>query len=102
MPALGGGYALLKWVTSFPGNPRPWAADRVRAGAPLERGDRRAARGARRSRGHGVARRQRACRGRDARPLFGTVAVIGCGVNGAGNRGACWPRLGLRTPRLRS
>ena len=21
MPALGGGYALLKWVTSFPGNP---------------------------------------------------------------------------------
>jgi alanine dehydrogenase len=22
MPALGGGYALLKWVTSFPGNPR--------------------------------------------------------------------------------
>ena len=22
MPALGGGYAILKWVTSFPGNPR--------------------------------------------------------------------------------
>src|SRR5437660_9595789 len=21
MPALGGGYALLKWITSFPGNP---------------------------------------------------------------------------------
>ena len=21
MPALGGGHALLKWVTSFPGNP---------------------------------------------------------------------------------
>ena len=22
MPALGGGYALLKWISSFPGNPR--------------------------------------------------------------------------------
>ena len=27
MPALGGGHALLKWVTSFPGNPRARAAD---------------------------------------------------------------------------
>ena len=31
MPALGGGHALLKWVTSFPGNPGARAADRERA-----------------------------------------------------------------------
>ena len=39
MPALGGGHALLKWVTSFPGNPGARAADRDRARDPLGRGD---------------------------------------------------------------
>ena len=33
MPALGGGYAALKWVTSFPGNPAEGPADRHRARA---------------------------------------------------------------------
>ena len=31
MPALGGGHALLKWVTSFPGQSRARPADRERA-----------------------------------------------------------------------
>ena len=44
MPALGGGHALLKWVTSFPGNPArglPTVSGLVRA---LRRGDGRRAR----------------------------------------------------------
>ena len=37
MPARGGGFALLKWVTSFPGQPRAGAADGDRRDLPLER-----------------------------------------------------------------
>ena len=44
MPALGGGHALLKWVTSFPGNPAQGPADGDGARAALERGDGRSSR----------------------------------------------------------
>ena len=84
MPALGGGHALLKWVTSFPGNPAlglPTVTGSCRlndaetgelvGGARRRRGDRTAHRG-----GSGA-------RGRDARPRRRSVAVVGCGVNGA-------------------
>ena len=37
MPALGAGHALLKWVTSFPGNPGARPADRDRARARVRR-----------------------------------------------------------------
>ena len=39
MPALGGGHALLKWVTSLPGQSGSRAADGDRPRAALERGD---------------------------------------------------------------
>ena len=39
MPALGGGHALLKWVTSFPGNPAR-AADGDGPRAPVGRVER--------------------------------------------------------------
>ena len=44
MPALGGGHALLKWVTSFPGNPArgPADGDGRRAGLRRENGQLRA------------------------------------------------------------
>ena len=44
MPALGGGYALLKWVTSFPGNPDIGLPTVIGAGAALGRLDRRSSR----------------------------------------------------------
>ena len=70
MPALGGGHALLKWVTSFPGQPRARAADRDRArdrSRTRETGARRGA--ARRGRGDGAPHRRRGgARGGDARP----------------------------------
>ncbi len=37
MPAAGGGHAVLKWVTSFPENPRARPADRGRGRPPLRR-----------------------------------------------------------------
>ena len=37
MPALGGGHALLKWVTSFPGQSRAGPADGERGRPPLGR-----------------------------------------------------------------
>ena len=84
MPALGGGHTLLKWVTSFPGNPLPWAADGHRARRALERRHRDGRGDPRRGgcdrtpdwRGGGdCLRRARPARRRDA-------AVIGAGVNG--------------------
>ena len=76
MPALGGGHALLKWVTSFPGNParglptvtRPRGAlgrlDRA-VEAVLDAGARdRAADRRRGGAGGGDARRDRAVRPR--------------------------------------
>ena len=84
MPALGDGHAVLKWVTSFPGNPQG-PAHRHRARAALRHGDRRA------PRTDGCGGRDGAAdgggggdRGRDAVPAGAeTTAVIGCGVNGA-------------------
>ena len=58
MPALGGGHALLKWVTSFPGQSRARPADRERRRDPLERRDRR------RRGGHGRGLGDRAAHGR--------------------------------------
>ena len=69
MPALGGGHALLKWVTSFPGQSGAGLADGDRARAPLRRDERDAEGGARRGRGDVAAHRCGRGAGRgDARP----------------------------------
>ena len=85
MPALGGGYALLKWVTSFPGNPSRGLptvtglvllsnAETGQLEAVLDAGAVTALRTA----AAGVI-------AADAlgRPGATTTAVVGCGVNGA-------------------
>jgi ornithine cyclodeaminase/alanine dehydrogenase-like protein (mu-crystallin family) len=83
MPALGGGHALLKWVTSFPGNPARGlptvtglvvlsSADEGRIEAVLDAGAVTALRTA----AAGVLAAETL-----GRP--GVTAVIGCGVNGA-------------------
>ena len=81
MPALGGGHALLKWVTSFPGNPAqglPTVMGLVLL-SDASNGSLRAA--ARRRRRDGAADRcGRGARGGDARPL-------GCGDCGRRRRG---------------
>ena len=69
MPALGGGHALLKWITSFPGNPARGLADGGGHRARLGRVDGRAAGGARRGVGDGAPhRRGGSARRGDARP----------------------------------
>jgi ornithine cyclodeaminase/alanine dehydrogenase-like protein (mu-crystallin family) len=85
MPALGGGHALLKWVTSFPGNPARGLptvtglvllsnADTGQLDAVLDA----AAVTALRTAAAGVIAADAL-----ARPGAETVAVVGCGVNGA-------------------
>lgn len=85
MPALGGGHALLKWVTSFPGNPARGLptvsglvllsnAETGRLEAVLDA----AAVTALRTAAAGVLAAETLCR-----PGAGSAAVIGCGVNGA-------------------
>ena len=85
MPALGAGHALLKWVTSFPGNPARGLptvtglvllsdAETGRLEAVLDA----AAVTALRTAAAGVLAADALCRA-DA----STYAVIGCGVNGA-------------------
>ncbi len=85
MPALGGGHALLKWVTSFPGNPAkglPTVTGLVllsnaETGA-LEAIFDAAAVTALRTAAAGVIAAETLCRSGAE-----SVAVIGCGVNGA-------------------
>jgi alanine dehydrogenase len=85
MPALGGGHALLKWVTSFPGNPARGLptvtglvllsnADTGELQAVLDA----AALTALRTAAAGVLAADTL-----ARPDAASVAVVGCGVNGA-------------------
>ena len=85
MPALGGGHALLKWVTSFPGNPGRGLptvtglvllsnADTGQLEAVLDA----AAVTALRTAAAGVIAAETL-----GRPGARTTAVVGCGVNGA-------------------
>ena len=85
MPALGGGHALLKWVTSFPGNPARGLptvtglvllsnADTGQLEAVLDA----AAVTALRTAAAGVIAADAL-----ARPDAETIAVVGCGVNGS-------------------
>jgi ornithine cyclodeaminase/alanine dehydrogenase-like protein (mu-crystallin family) len=85
MPALGGGHALLKWVTSFPGNPARGLptvtglvllsdAEDGRLLAVLDA----AAVTALRTAAAGVLAAETLCR-----PDASSYAVVGCGVNGA-------------------
>jgi ornithine cyclodeaminase/alanine dehydrogenase-like protein (mu-crystallin family) len=85
MPALGGGHALLKWVTSFPGNPArglPTVTGLVLLSnaetGQLEAVLDAAAVTALRTAAAGVLAADTLCRAGAA-----TYAVIGCGVNGA-------------------
>ena len=57
MPAIGGGHALLKWVTSFPGNPTARLADGNRIGSAFRRRRRTSPRCARCGGGHGATNR---------------------------------------------
>jgi alanine dehydrogenase len=85
MPARGGGYAALKWVTSFPGNPErglPVVAGALLlsdadSGALLAIVDCAAVTSLRTGAAAAVSARAL------ARPDARTVGVIGCGVNGA-------------------
>ena len=85
MPAIGDGHALLKWVTSFPGNSGSRPTDGHRARPPLRRGGRAAPRRSRRRRGDGASYRRRGrARSGHALPRGGVVLRrVGCGVNGA-------------------
>jgi len=85
MPAIGGGHALLKWVTSFPGNPARGlptvtglvvlsGAEDGRLLAVLDA----AAVTALRTAAAGVLAADTLCR-----PEASSYAVVGCGVNGA-------------------
>ena len=85
MPALGGDLALLKWVTSFPGNPQqglPTVSGVVclsdaRTGVPLAILDARAVTALRTGAVAAVATQALAAGG--AR----TVGIVGCGLHGA-------------------
>ena len=104
MPALGGGHALLKWVTSFPGNPArglPTVTGLVLLSSAetgqLEAVLDAAAVTALRTAAAGVLAADTLCRAGAA-----TYAVVGCGVNGAETirmlaaRGRRAARLGRR------
>ena len=86
MPARGDGFALLKWVTSFPAQLRARPAGRHRGAAALRRRDRRAA-GDHGLRLDHLASHRRRGRGLRAGPGAdggaSSVGLIGCGVNGA-------------------
>jgi ornithine cyclodeaminase/alanine dehydrogenase-like protein (mu-crystallin family) len=85
MPALGGELALLKWITSFPGNPAqglPTVSGVVclsdrRTGIPLALLDARAVTALRTGAVAAVASRAL------ARPDARTAGIVGCGLHGA-------------------
>jgi ornithine cyclodeaminase/alanine dehydrogenase-like protein (mu-crystallin family) len=85
MPALGGELALLKWITSFPGNPEqglPTVSGVVclsdrRTGVPLALLDARAVTALRTGAVAAVASRAL------ARPDAHSVGIVGCGLHGA-------------------
>jgi alanine dehydrogenase len=85
MPAIGGGHALLKWVTSFPGNPARGLPTVTGLVVLSDSGDGRllalldaAAVTALRTAAAGVLAADTLCR-----PEASSYAVAGCGVNGA-------------------
>ena len=109
MPALGGGHALLKWVTSFPGNPLQGLPTVTGVVLVSDAENGQLARGARR--GSVTALRTGAAAVLAAETLgradAATAPVIGAGVNGQ-RGGADVPRarpggqrLGRRTRRAR-
>ena len=85
MPARGDGVALLKWITSFPGNPERGlptvmgviCLSDAQTGAPLMLLDARAVTALRTGAVAAVATRALAPEG------AGTVGIIGCGLHGA-------------------
>jgi alanine dehydrogenase len=86
MPALGGGFAMLKWVSSFPGNPARHGLPTVmgvvclsdaETSAPRMLLDARAVTALRTGAVAAVAAQAL------ARPGAATVGVIGCGLHGA-------------------
>jgi alanine dehydrogenase len=85
MPAIGGSHALLKWVTSFPGNPARGLPTVTGLVVLSDSGDGRllalldaAAVTALRTAAAGVLAADTLCR-----PEASSYAVVGCGVNGA-------------------
>ena len=87
MPALGGGFAMLKWISSFPGNPAAHGLPTVMGvvclsdaatSEPLH-----AARRARRDRAAHRARSRRSPRRRSRGADAATVGIVGCGLHGA-------------------
>jgi ornithine cyclodeaminase/alanine dehydrogenase-like protein (mu-crystallin family) len=85
MPALGGGFALLKWITSFPGNPAHGlptvngvvCLSDARTGLPLALLDAPAVTALRTGAVAAVAALAL------ARPGARSVGIVGCGLNGA-------------------
>jgi alanine dehydrogenase len=85
MPARGGGLALLKWITSFPGNPQRGlptvmgviCLSDAETGQPLMLLDARSVTALRTGAVAAVASRAL------ARAGAGTVGIIGCGLHGA-------------------
>ena len=85
MPALGGGFALLKWITSFPGNLAHGlptvngvvCLSDARTGLPLALLDAPAVTALRTGAVAAVAALAL------ARPDAGSVGIVGCGLNGA-------------------
>ena len=83
MPVRGEGLAILKWITSFPGNPRRGLPTVTGRGAGVGRRHRRAAGPARRARGDGPAHRG-GRRGRDPGARAG-----GCAIRSAWSVAVC-------------
>ena len=85
MPAQGGGLAILKWITSFPGNPERGlpvvqgviSVSRAETGEPLALIDARAVTALRTGAVAAVAAQEL------AREDAATVGIIGCGVYGS-------------------